>query len=282
MDQDTKFAEKSLRQRIGAPISNLANRYLSTFGIDADWRAAPFDVLREQGRLLDSLSVDGFVTTSGPLFQGLRLSRSRTPSDRELLQKALGIFEVSLRPCFEAQGVQKYLCVLNVGSVDGYYAMGLSKKFRPEVVHVVEPSLDYRSRLMANIATNVIDTDVEVDAFINSEEVVQIARIYERLLVLVDDPRFTSVVLNAATTKFLRHADIIIETTGWERSMEWHEAINHLQSTHRMSIFADKFVDLNMIDTNLVNKAYDYRSAMWNGKLSPKTWLFAQAASSAE
>jgi hypothetical protein len=276
MAQQLKLVETSVWQRIREPASNFANTYLRTFGLNADWRTAPFDVLYEQARLLEKLNAEGFVTVSTGMFGGLRLRYARTSADHELLQKCLGIFEVPLHRHLGSYANNAYHGVLNIGSVDGYYAMGLAKIGKPEVVHVIEPSLEKRTRLMANLTVNNISCDIEVDASINSDEVGQIARIYERLFVFIDDPEGVSVAINQDTIQFLGQSDIIIETTNWERSKESHALLSLLHPSHSISLISENFIDLSGINREEILRNGDYRCIMWNGKKYPKTWLCAQ------
>ena len=230
---------------------------------------------------LEEMTRHGHGTVEAGLFKGLNLQHAGNKDDHELVEKLEGQFETCIQEILLKIINKKFPGILSIGCVDGYYAMGTAVTFKPEVVHVVEPRLAGRARLMANMAINNIETDIEVDATITSTEVSQIARIYEHLLVIVDEPHLTETVINAETIEFLCRSELIIETTCMSHTMAIERIVRLLNASHHISpINKDPLGLLPLVHPD---DPYNREPLvqLWSGKPNPKSWLYAVPKSTA-
>ena len=224
---------------------------------------------------LDEMTRHGHGTVETGIFKGLNLQHAGNKDDHELVEKLEGHFETCIQEILLKITNKKFPGIINVGCIDGYYAMGTAVTFKPEVVHVVEPRLAGRARLMANMAINNIETDIEVDASVTSTEVSQIARIYEHLLVILDEPNLTDTVINAETIEFLGHSEFIIETTCMSHVMYVERIVRLLSASHHISsINKDPLGVLPLVHPDDPSTREPIVQ-LWSGKPNSKSWLYA-------
>lgn len=112
-----------------------------------------------QAEVLRSCPSDLFEVQSGP-FKGLKLRYSNL--EGALLPKFFGCYEQELHPYIRAAASRPYQCLVNVGSADGYYAVGLAK-LMPEIevrAYDIDPHAQERCR--QNAALNQVADRLKV------------------------------------------------------------------------------------------------------------------------
>jgi hypothetical protein len=224
---------------------------------------------------LSALTPRGHGTIAEGLFKGVNLQRGGTDDDRELADKLEGRFESQIQEILLKTRNKNFPGILTVGCIDGYYAMGTAVTFMPEVVHVVEPRVSGRARLMANMGVNNITTDIEVDATITPVEVGQIARIYEQLLIILDEPSLTETIINIETIAFLTRSELIVETTDLPRATSSHAICCLLGPTHEITRIDETATSVPTLCPHLDPSTRELATLVWRGKPHTKSWLHA-------
>jgi hypothetical protein len=85
----------------------------------------------------------GYTVKYGP-FKGMRLHADVSWSSGDIIAKLLGVYEVEIHPAITAAIYDNPQCVVNIGSADGYYSIGL-KQALPQS-RVIAVDIDPRAR----------------------------------------------------------------------------------------------------------------------------------------
>lgn len=190
---------------------------------------------RHDQEQLRALDLDDHRVLDGP-FKGMMYGDFSTCSP--LLPKILGVYEAELHPwIFEAIRTD-YDCVINVGSAEGYYAVGFAYAMPrievfafdiAEITDAMVPRLAALNDLQARVHKSGPCTPAELEA---------IASRHARPLVFADIEGFEDELLDIGRAPALRHCDIIVETHDRFNPGVTRRLIERLWSTHRFEIIA--------------------------------------------
>jgi len=158
-------------------------------------------------KMLDKFTTDfGLVVKNGP-FRGLKYLPES--SDGSLLPKLLGTYEAALHPALAAVLQRGYDNIINVGSAEGYYAVGLARCLPG--VRVIAFDTDPRAREMcAKLADlNGVSDQITILGECNPEVLASV--IGNRSLIVSDCEGYEAELLDPHLVKGLDRCDLIVE-----------------------------------------------------------------------
>lgn len=150
----------------------------------------------------------GLIVRGGP-FKGMRYIQ--TPPAHDLPSKLLGCYELELHPFVEAAIADRPKIILNIGSAEGYYAVGMA--YRLPDVQVYAYDIDPRARDLCaalSVANNV-SARIHIKGECDAAELNSGILPDERTLVIMDCEGCEGDLLDVAHVPQLAHSSILVE-----------------------------------------------------------------------
>ncbi|MGO9131171.1 MAG: hypothetical protein ACLQIS_15755 [Bryobacteraceae bacterium] len=167
----------------------------------------------------------GMVVRDGP-FQGMRL----TPDALNSLSmpKLLGCYEMELHPFLGS--LRDYAEIVNIGCAEGYYAVGLARRFPDAVVYAFD-TLPEARRICSEVAeANGVAARVIVRGTCDLAQLRQLAPQRPFLLCNCEGAEYALVRPDAVP--WLRHCDILVELHQFEPAQVPEELIARFAHSH--------------------------------------------------
>ena len=195
----------------------------------------PDDFAKNDQAQLRALALDDLRVLDGP-FKGLIYGDFSTCSP--LLPKILGVYEAELHPWIFDAIRTGYDCVINVGSAEGYYAVGFAFAIPGIEVFAYDIAEITDTMVPRLAALNDLQSRVHKRGHCSPAELEAIAARHVRPLVFVDIEGFEDALLDIRQAPALTHADIIVETHDVFNPGVTRRLIDRLWATHRFEIIA--------------------------------------------
>ena len=181
----------------------------------------------------------------GP-FAGLRYPRRR--GDIVHLAKLLGAYECELHPALDLLVSRAPTLVVNVGSGDGYYAVGLARLLPGADIVAVDPDPIAQRACRETAELNSVASSVRftprLDAAALQRALTELgptgesARLARRALCVVDCEGYEDELLDPAHAPALAQADILVETHDFARAGVNARLTARFATTHRVERIA--------------------------------------------
>jgi hypothetical protein len=215
-------------------------------------------VIKKGKHIINKLSVNSEYKVLNGIFKGLQYP-SLDITESALVPKIVGSYEYQLQPWLSQIINTNYSDIINVGSAEGYYAVGLAKRMPNTVIHcydINEKDIEF-SKQMAKV-NNV--SNLTWNTFCDENTLLNFA--YSgKTLIMCDCEGYELELFTKAVANKCRHMDFLIEL---------HDVVNPIISSKILSIFqpTHTFKVVN-------NKAVDYSMLTGLQSLSPKEREFA-------
>ncbi|WP_111612947.1 class I SAM-dependent methyltransferase [Algoriphagus yeomjeoni] len=147
---------------------------------------------------------------NGP-FQGLKYPFFSSLHST-LLPKLLGCYEFELNESLKKVFQKTYSSILDIGCAEGYYAVGLARKFPDSIIYAadINPEAREKTKVMAN-ANGIADTDkFRVIAEVTPDFLLGLDP-SQRHLIFSDCEGYESVLFSDAVINHLSKSDFIVE-----------------------------------------------------------------------
>lgn len=171
---------------------------------------------------------------SGP-FAGMKYSAAAVCS--AWLPKLIGTYECELHPVFARVANGRFDQIVDVGSAEGYYAVGLTLALKPKRTWAfdIDPTAE---RLVRHLAqANRVDDVVEVQGFCDLPRLQNLLHEAERPLVVCDCEGYEAQLLDPAQVPALHKASIIVETHDERRNGPIATSLrSRFEKTHRIEV----------------------------------------------
>jgi hypothetical protein len=231
----------------------------------AKWRA---EVLKPM-----ALEATGGLVASGP-FTGMKFTRGA--AEGCFLPKLLGCYELELHPHLMAlRKERRYETIIDLGSAEGYYAVGLARLF-PEA-RVLARDTDARSLplLQAHIALNAVEGRVEPGGlFGHGDFAVHAGR---KVLVFCDIEGGEGELLDPAKAPALAGFDLVVEAhEGMDATLPAMLA-RRFDRTHDIIGVRDQPRVVSFPARYQPRDSIDRLISMWEFRSSPTPWLIMRA-----
>ena len=128
-----------------------------------------------------------------------------------LVPKWLGTYERELWDCIEEAIVLPFDTVINVGTAEGYYAVGLAIRMPKARIIAFEMDPPARHLLSAMMALNGIENQVTIGNVCSREDLVATLRNSEMTLVVCDAEGSEAILLDPIRVPRLQHCHILVE-----------------------------------------------------------------------
>jgi hypothetical protein len=168
----------------------------------------------------------GTMVRQGP-FAGTRFPRAPFSPMPPMV---LGTYEAELHAVIEELVARPYRCVVNVGSAQGYYAVGLARRMPGAHVHAFDPNDEFR-RLCAEAARmNGVGDRVSVAAAASAADIQPLLR--GTCLVICDCEGAELDVLRPDVAPGLLRADLLVEVHDDRDPTISRQLRSRFQNTH--------------------------------------------------
>ncbi len=145
---------------------------------------------------------------NGP-FEGMKYPKARAIGGL-LCAKLLGSYEAELHPLFEDILKEQYTQIVDVGCAEGYYAVGLARKFPEAKVVAYDTASKARAMCQAMADLNGAK-NVEIRDFCSPEEVISL-NTSGRSLIISDCESYEKELFTPEVLQKLSGCDLLIET----------------------------------------------------------------------
>jgi hypothetical protein len=160
---------------------------------------------RETGVLAERLCGGEPRVLAGP-FQGLRYLGA---SGSGLLPKLAGCYELELQPAVEESLLRDYERVVNIGSGEGYYAVGYARRLPAATVHAFDDDPLARQRLRRLARRNGVRSRIRIGGRCGWDDLARILR--GRCVVICDCEGCELGLLDPDRVSALRTSDLLVE-----------------------------------------------------------------------
>ena len=156
----------------------------------------------------------------GP-FRGMHYIEAANSS--ALAPKLLGTYEKELVPYIEQIIATPYTCVIDIGSAEGYYAVGLALTMPNVPVHAYDVDVNAIKNLESLANINNVRNRVTIGHYCDAGEINRFRA--ERCLVICDTEGAEIEILDPCTTEALTHFDILVEIHDGCSSTRIHDVL---------------------------------------------------------
>jgi hypothetical protein len=244
----------------GAPSVEMLERTLRHL---AKWRAEIIanTVMRRQG---DRVHAGPFAGMAYPVraSEGTRVAR------------LLGAYEASLHPVIEAIIAKSPDLVIDIGSAEGYYAVGLARRLGQTRILARDASARAQA-LCATLATaNGVAARVEIGGLFTHADFDLCTR--SRAVVICDIEGAEADLLDPARAPGLAHADILVECHPEAAPGITDTLRARFRPTHRITEIARKIDDSCLPGWMDELSDLDRLLALWEWRGGPTPWLWME------
>lgn len=185
----------------------------------------------------------------GGIFKGLKYNVPSICSSRA--PKILGAYETELNNSLLSFLEQNPKRIINIGSAEGYYAVGLAVKNPNLEIIAVDPSIQSRKYLKILAQQNGIEHRLSILKFMPFRRLNQLI-VPHKTLLLVDCEGSEIGYLNLNRVPKLCEASIIVETHDFVFPTITTELIKHFSSTHEIQVINQE--TRNQLDYPLIKE----------------------------
>lgn len=176
------------------------------------WRAArrrsPFEPRPQLRAARRFVAAHGLVVSRGP-FTGLVFPPS-TIGVAALAPKLIGAFELELHEALEQQIAARPDLIVNVGSAEGYYAVGLAQRLSHATVVAFESDAEERRLLRLCARANAVEGRIDQRGHATPEALSEV-QVGSTTLLVLDCEGAEDVLLDPQLLPQLRSASILVE-----------------------------------------------------------------------
>jgi SAM-dependent methyltransferase len=222
---------------------------------------------RSKALALTYLARQGTIVHGGP-FAGMDYVDA---TEGALLPRLLGTYESELVPHFDAVRAAGLDCVIDVGCAEGYYAVGLARRWPEVTVYAYDIEANARAACTALAAKNGVADRVVIGGEFRPEEFQMFAG--RRALVLVDAEGAELDILQPDRAPALAQMSLIVETHDIIRQGALAAMLERFSPTHEI-IRVDQEIKVFDRPWWLRELSHlDQLLAVWEWRLGPTPWL---------
>lgn len=210
----------------------------------------------------------------GP-FAGMHYPRRR--GDIVHTTKLLGAYESELHAAIERLIARAPTLVVNVGSGDGYYVVGLARRLHAARIVAVDPDPLAQRACALTAVLNGVGERVEPLTLVDARALERILDSPARALILVDCEGHEDELLDPALAPSLAHADLLVETHDFVRPGVTARLTERFGATHHV-----ERIDVAARDVTAYPDLADAPADVARGLLDefrhmPQSWLVLSA-----
>ena len=213
----------------------------------------------------------GTVVLTGPfkgMHYGLRASEGSASA------RLLGVYEASLAPVIETVIARAYPLVIDIGSAEGYYAVGLARRMPLARVMARDANPQAQDLCRRLAAMNGVEARVEVGGVMTHADLDLCLN--QKTLVLCDIEGAEAELLDPVAAPGLRAADILVECHDVMRPGLTDLIAGRFAATHHITRI-ERALNATLPDWMNELSDLDRLIALWEWRGGPTPWLWMQA-----
>lgn len=214
---------------------------------------------------------DGHTVQSGP-FKGM--SYAVPPSEGTRTARLLGAYEASLHPVIESIIARAPDLVIDIGSAEGYYAVGMALRLANAriLARDANPRAQALCRQLAEV--NGVDARVEIGGLFAHADFDQCKT--TRSVVICDIEGAEDALLDPAAAPGLRHTDILVECHPGMAQGITARLIDRFSQSHRITQLGRRLDDTALPAWMDDFSDLDRLIALWEWRGGPTPWLWME------
>lgn len=217
------------------------------------------------------LAREGTVLTHGP-FAGMNYAVEA--SEGAFTARRLGCYEASLAPVIETIIARKYSLIIDIGSAEGYYAVGLARRMPTAQVMARDANPKAQTLCAALARANDVATRVQIGGLIGGADLDICAA--QPTAIICDIEGAEGELLNPATAPGLLDADILVEVHESMRPGLLALLTARFSATHTITRIDRKLDDSALPAWMEELSDMDRLLALWEWRAGPTPWLWMQ------
>lgn len=209
-------------------------------------------------KIINDLFSGNYFVRYGP-FKGMKYIKSSLGS--QLLPKLLGSYEEPIQKWIEKAINKQYNKIINIGSAEGYYAVGFAYRLKNVMVYAydIDPLAREKNQILSKL-NNVQDRVIikSLCAYNDFEELLTADS-----LIICDIEGAEEKLLNPEKAPKLRNTDMIIESHDFIKKHVTYLLIERFRETHKIELIIDyardkrKYPILSGKDSDYINRILD-------------------------
>ena len=211
----------------------------------------------------------GTLVLSGP-FKGMDYAVRASEGSRAA--RLIGAYEASLAPVIEEIVARGYDLVVDVGSAEGYYAVGLARRMPGARVLARDASPKAQTLCAALAALNGVDGRVEIGGLMDHADF-DICKTV-RAVVICDIEGAEADLLDPVRAPGLLAADILVEAHDCITPGLTKLIAQRFIATHSVRVIGRKLDDTGLPDWMESLSDLDRLIALWEWRSGPTPWLW--------
>lgn len=213
----------------------------------------------------------GGIVAAGP-FAGMHYPVQASEGGRA--PRLLGAYEASLHPIIETVIARAYPQILDIGSAEGYYAVGLARRMPEATIHARDTDPKARA-LCADLArANGVKANVRIGPEVTHADLALCAK--AATFILCDIEGAEGALLDPAQAPALAQADILVEVHEGMRPGLLATLTARFQPTHRVTRI-DRALRPDLLpDWAETLSDLDRLLLLWEWRASPTPWLWME------
>jgi hypothetical protein len=212
----------------------------------------------------------GTVVQTGP-FQGMNYGIKASEGSGSA--RLLGVYEASLAPIIETIITRAYPLVVDIGSAEGYYAVGLARRMPGSRVMARDANPSAQDRCGRLAVLNGVQGRVEIGGIMTHADL-EICRA-QKTLVLCDIEGAEAELLDPVAAPGLTRADILVEChDGMQPGLSALLAARFAPTHHVTRI--DRALNATLPGWMEELSDLDRLIALWEWRAGPTPWLWMQ------
>jgi len=166
-----------------------------------------------------------------------------------LLPKLLGSYESELHPLLEGMLANEYTAIVDIGSAEGYYAVGLGLRFAHAGIYAFDINPHARKLCHDLAKLNGLDGRVHIGGFCDQAALRSIP-LGRKALIVSDCEGYEGILFTREIAEHLARHDLIVET---------HDFIDIDISSRLRDVFSRTHHLRSIKSTDDIEKAHTYR-----------------------
>ncbi|MFC3179582.1 hypothetical protein [Cypionkella sinensis] len=211
----------------------------------------------------------GTKVLSGP-FKGMDYPVRASEGSRSA--RLLGAYEAGLAPVIEEIVTRAYPVVIDVGSAEGYYAVGLARRLPKARVLARDANPRAQALCAALAAANGVADRVEIGGLMGHADFDLCSG--QKTLVVCDIEGAEAELLDPVRAPGLRAADILVEAHDCMHHGLSHMLVERFKATHRIRVIGRHLDDSGLPDWMEALSDLDRLVALWEWRSGPTPWLW--------
>lgn len=224
-------------------------------------------------RALKALNIEpGWTTIQAGPFAGMQYPTKSTGS--LVGPKLIGRYEQEIESWVVDAIKVDYDLVMDVGSAEGYYAVGFAYANRSTQVRAYDADAGSQQLVATIAARNGVEDRVHVGGFCDHSELQKHIATARRALVIVDIEGYEAGLLDPSRAPALAGADMLVELHEYVRPGVTYRILDRFSATHTIDIICarDEAIKINEAVAAGMDREVA-EAALHEGRRLPQLWL---------